>query len=79
MARAILPGGGNHRDHAGRHRGGDDRDVDRPNPYRGLWGNYSLGGYATVTDGYHYATIAVAASAATGNWKAGKLFVQTQG
>lgn len=41
--------------------------------------NYSFGGYATVTQGFHEAFIAVAASAATGNWKAGKLFVKTQG
>ena len=41
--------------------------------------NYCLGGYATVTEGHHYVTIAASASAATGTWSAGKLFVLTQG
>lgn len=39
----------------------------------------TCGGFATVTDGHHYVTLAAKVSAGTGNWDAGVLQVMTRG
>lgn len=42
--------------------------------------NHSFGGFTTLTEGYHYMTIAVKVTANTGTWySGGTLFVLTQG